>query len=172
MSHKVYIMRTTNFSKIGITSGSIKNRINQVQTGTPTKIYRVEYFIVRNRTTALMIEAELHEKLKRRRTYGEWFKNLRHASKELTNSLKELGINREDAKIIELGRAEYSEDELSIVSCNIDKCLKDTDFDRLIGLGKKLMINPTVSRVREIELKYKGALEILQNRHIHCEAEA
>ena len=167
MSHKVYIMRTDNFSKIGITSSSIESRMKQVQTGTPTKIHRIEYYIVKDRATAFRVEKSLHNKLKSRRTYGEWFKNLRNASSELTLVLAELGLHREDMRVLDYGRTHKVDDELAIVSKNIDKCLRDTDFDRLVGLGKKIMVNPIVERVRRVELKYKDALSTLHDRQNH-----
>ena len=68
----VYFMATDSYTKIGITN-NLKSRINQVQTGCPIMIFKVNYIEVENREKALKIEKYFHKELKHLNTYGEWF---------------------------------------------------------------------------------------------------
>ena len=68
----VYAMLAGDYVKFGITN-SIKNRIKQVQTGTPIFIHEIRYITVPSRGEALIIEEGLHSHCVDKHTYGEWF---------------------------------------------------------------------------------------------------
>lgn len=162
--HKLYIMRSGEFIKIGVTSGDIKKRVSSVQTGTPTPIYYVSYYDLKERDKAFSIEKSLHKKLSRRRTHGEWFVNVRDNSSEIKEVLIEYGINPISKKCIEIMTNKTIYDEISRASCNIDKYLKMNDKFKFAGLGAKINNMDTVKRVKELELKYQNALITLSER--------
>ena len=60
----------TNLIKIGYTEGDIKDRIKQLQTGCPYKIYLVDAVTVRD---GIKFESELHEKMLKYKKNGEWY---------------------------------------------------------------------------------------------------
>ncbi len=158
------MMRTDRFVKIGVTSSSILERVKAVQTGTPTPIYYVAYYVVKDRATAFALEKELHYKLDRRRTYGEWFFNLKDNASEITEVLLSYGLKKEDKKEINIQSKGYTYDEVERASVNIDKYLKMESGYRLAGLGSKIYSMRTVVRVKELEAKYQNAIKTLQGK--------
>ena len=73
--HKLYILQSGEYCKIGVTNGDIEKRIKSLQTGNPLKINLVGIFICRNREHAFDLESSIHKFLKGRRSAGgkEWF---------------------------------------------------------------------------------------------------
>lgn len=158
MTHKLYVMRTTGFVKVGVTSQPIEKRVRAVQTGTPTPIFYVSYFIVNSRERAFAIEKAIHKKLQRRRTYGEWFSNVRENSKELHEVLSEYSINKSDEITLSITDGKFIPDEISRAYDNIVKYTKNKERYKLAGLGSKIYSLDTVKRVKELEQKYQSSI--------------
>lgn len=66
----VYLVKSGDVYKIGMSNGDVKKRIETLQTGSPTPI---ETVCLLQTNDASGLEAELHEKFKDKRTRGEWF---------------------------------------------------------------------------------------------------
>lgn len=67
----VYAIRSGDFVKIGCTRSSLSNKISTLQTGNPIALELVGYF----RTDHMVVsERSVHERLKKYRTSGEWFR--------------------------------------------------------------------------------------------------
>jgi hypothetical protein len=56
--------------KIGVTTGTIENRIKKLQTGNASELYVLRYF---KSEKPFMLEKMLHLHYHNRRTNGEWF---------------------------------------------------------------------------------------------------
>ena len=162
MVHKLYIMRTVGFIKVGVTSGLIEKRIKSVQTGTPTPIYVVTIFGMNTRQEAFSLEKAIHRKLENRNTFGEWFKNVRENSNDLREILHEYGIKLSDGKVINIQRNTKELGEIAQLGKSIDMAVKRCDMDRLIGVGLKIHANDTVMSIKKLDKQCKEALECLK----------
>lgn len=68
---KVYLLQAGDLFKIGITRGSVKNRIKQLSTGNPINITIVSTY---ESDKASKVESVLHNTFKSKKVKGEWFK--------------------------------------------------------------------------------------------------
>ena len=59
-----------NVYKIGVTTGTIENRIKKLQTGNSGEIFIVNYFLSEN---PFFVEKWLHKQYYGNRVHGEWF---------------------------------------------------------------------------------------------------
>ena len=59
------------FFKIGITTGTIENRIKELQTGNAGELFIRDYF---HSDTIFKLEELLHTKFRSKHVHGEWFK--------------------------------------------------------------------------------------------------
>jgi hypothetical protein len=161
MPHKVYLMRTERFIKIGITSGDIHKRLAAIQTGCPITIHTVQYWRTKTRDISLCIEKEIHKLLEYRNTHGEWFKNVSKNASSVREVLSNYGINFDDFKIIYLGRADVVSTEADDILNSINKCVKYKDHDRLIKLSKRIDEMPETLIYRDICSQYQDAILLL-----------
>lgn len=67
---KVYLLKAGTFYKIGVTQGSIENRVRALQTGSP---YPIEIIHVVKTQNPYALEAKLHKDYANKRRQGEWF---------------------------------------------------------------------------------------------------
>ncbi len=67
---KIYIVKSSEYYKIGMTKGSLADRVAQLQTGNPLKIEQIAFAEVYD---APKIERLIHKELDVRRLSGEWF---------------------------------------------------------------------------------------------------
>lgn len=72
MNYCIYFVSDGDFVKIGI-AASLPNRIKQLQTGNPRKLYAVYVIEAESQKEALKIENEFHMSLKEKQCIGEWF---------------------------------------------------------------------------------------------------
>ena len=70
MNGYVYLLTDGELYKIGVTRGSIENRIKKLQTGNPYEICIVDYFATDN---PFKLEKMLHNKHSLKRVNNEWF---------------------------------------------------------------------------------------------------
>ena len=70
MNGYVYLLTDGELYKIGVTRGSIENRIKKLQTGNPYEICLVYYFATDN---PFKLEKMLHNKHSLKRVNNEWF---------------------------------------------------------------------------------------------------
>lgn len=61
---------TPNIYKIGMTRGSVKKRIKELQTGNPSEMYTVKYHETKY---PFFLERQLHFRLREGHITGEWF---------------------------------------------------------------------------------------------------
>lgn len=66
----VYVIQSQDYYKVGVTKGNPQNRMKQLQTGSPVKLRLVRTYKLRNYE---YVEKEVHKRLARYRTSGEWF---------------------------------------------------------------------------------------------------
>lgn len=70
----IYLLKTVNndqiLYKIGYTTGSVKNRIKNLQTGCP---YKIEVVYTYNSSYSKILETTLHNIYSHKKTHGEWF---------------------------------------------------------------------------------------------------
>lgn len=67
----VYLLKAGEYYKIGMTTGTVENRLRQLQTGSPQKIKVIHTFNVDDPNK---LESDLHRKYASKRITGEWFK--------------------------------------------------------------------------------------------------
>lgn len=80
--HKIYILYTGVFCKVGVTSRNIEDRIKEIQTSCPLPIYAYRVFGNLSKGNAYFIENKLKEHLQHHLIFGEWYKqfdNIRHS---------------------------------------------------------------------------------------------
>jgi hypothetical protein len=70
MNGYVYLLTDGEIYKIGVTRGSIENRIKKLQTGNPYEICIVDYFAT---DKPFKLEKMLHNKHSLKRVNNEWF---------------------------------------------------------------------------------------------------
>ncbi len=119
MSGFVYVVKSGDKFKIGFTNQAIDKRINNLQTGSPTKINLVMYF---ESDTPNLLEKQLHRVFKNKRLDGEWFSLNQFDIDELSsmdgailNDYEDEGviIFRDGMKeIIRLGKSDASASQL------------------------------------------------------------
>ncbi|MBN1202642.1 MAG: GIY-YIG nuclease family protein [Anaerolineae bacterium] len=68
---KVYLLKSQSYYKIGMTRGSVEERVRSLKTGNPSKI-EIVHVIETNQPER--VEAELHQQYAVKRVKGEWFK--------------------------------------------------------------------------------------------------
>lgn len=67
---KVYLVKSKNHYKIGVTKKSIDSRIKQLQTGSPYKIYLIKKWELNE---IYELERKMHKEFKVNNSIGEWF---------------------------------------------------------------------------------------------------
>lgn len=140
--HKIYLMKTDRFIKIGITSNNIQHRLRQVQTGCPLDIYFVRYWVVGTREIATQIEKRIHFELGDRNTHGEWFKNLHEESKTIRKILLDYGVVFESGIDIKTGVKGSFSNEATDIMQSILKATDAKDVERMIKISKRIELMP------------------------------
>lgn len=69
----VYLIKSNDHYKIGITDNGIEKRISQLQTGNPNTIKAIAFKKVNDRNILEALERALHKKFAHCRVSGEWF---------------------------------------------------------------------------------------------------
>jgi len=70
-SGTVYLMKSGEFYKIGMTRGSVENRLKRLQTGSPNQIKLIHTIKTDDPND---LETYFHNLFKNKRAYGEWFR--------------------------------------------------------------------------------------------------
>ena len=170
MQHKVYMMKADNFIKIGVTQLDINDRIKAVQTGCPLPITGVHYWIVNNRRQSFLIEKEIHKKISRYNTFGEWFIKNDNVIREINQVFEYYG-DFECTKIENLThgichRTIHKGTGSVNILHEINKCVKYKTHDKLLELHKKIEELPEKQIYDRVCKKYNDALNILQKSFI------
>lgn len=82
-THKVYILYTGSYCKIGVTKRPIEKRIKELQTGCPLHIHKVRYISNLTHNQAYDIEKAVHKHLSFHHSHGEWFRYFAGISKSV-----------------------------------------------------------------------------------------
>lgn len=160
--HKVYVMKTIGYVKIGVTSDNIESRLKSVQTGCPIFIHQVNYWEIKTRALAFNIEKDLHKILADRNTYGEWFRNTRLHSSQIRKVIEEYGIDFDDLNVVFLGKKQTaSSGEIQDISKNIKRAVRQNNIERLIGLGKRIEAMNIKKKIDELIYEYREAINNL-----------
>lgn len=72
INYCVYFISDGKFVKIGV-AASLPNRIKQLQTGNPRKLYAMFIIGTKTQKEALKVESDLHKIFSEKQCIGEWF---------------------------------------------------------------------------------------------------
>jgi hypothetical protein len=139
----VYLLKTKDAYKIGVTTTTIEKRIKQLQTGNPNIISCVYYEKVSCDKTMYAIEKMLHKEYKHKNILGEWFTL---SNDEVNQIILKLKVFKKDAYLKYYKSIKY---EISRGKKNIHKYKKkNRELEDKINkeLNKKLqsfLLNPT-----------------------------
>lgn len=162
-------MKADNFIKIGVTQLDIQERMKAVQTGCPLPITGVHYWIVSNRKQSFLIEREIHEKISRYSTFGEWFIRDSNAIKEIKQVLSSHG-NFEYVKVEDITHGichrTISKGIRSInILHEIQSCVKFKRHHKLLKLYEKIESLPEKAIYDKVCKRYNEAIKILENSY-------
>lgn len=133
--HKVYIMRTTLFSKIGVTMRNIETRVKEIQTSCPLPIHEVIYIPGLPKYVAYELERAIKEHLSDHHSYGEWYKDFDNLSKSLTFVLRKFSHDGLSPKKLNTSNNKFEDVSVQFIS-RIKKMSQTKD---LSGLSSLLM---------------------------------
>ena len=173
MQHKVYMMVADNFIKIGVTQLDIQERIKSVQTGCPLPITTVHYWIVNGRSQAFSIEREIHKRISRFNTFGEWFIRSKNAVKDINEVLNSHGnfeYNRVENLTHGISRRTIHKGTNSInILYEIQSCVRFKRYDKLLKLHEEIENLPEKALYDRVCKKYNEAINILQDTYVSKE---
>lgn len=173
MQYKVYMMKADNFIKIGVTQLDIEERIKAVQTGCPLPITGVHYWIVSNRKQSFFIEKEIHKKISKYNTFGEWF--IRNES--VIKDIKEIFNIYGDFKCVKMENLTHGICHRTInkgvksinILHEIQRCIKFKKNDKLLELHKEIENLPEKKIYDRVCKRYNEALNIMQSSYVSKE---
>lgn len=162
-------MKADNFMKIGVTQLDIQERIKAVQTGCPLPITGVHYWIVNNRKQSFLIEREIHQKISRYSTFGEWFIKDDNAIKEIKQVLFSHG-NFECIKIEDIThgichRTIHKGVKSIKILHEIQNCVRYKRYDNLLKLYERIECLPEKAIYDRVCKKYNEAVNILEKSY-------
>lgn len=162
-------MKADNFIKIGVTQLDIQERIKAVQTGCPLPITGVHYWIVSNRKQSFSIEREIHEKISRYSTFGEWFIRNDNAIRDIKQVLASHG-NFECIKVEDITHGIcHRTIHKGVKSINIlheiQSCVRFKRHDKLLKLHQQIENLPEKAIYDRVCKKYNEAIKILENSY-------
>lgn len=170
MQHKVYMMKADNFIKIGVTQLDIHERIKAVQTGCPLPITGVHYWIVNSRSQSFLIEKEIHQRISRYNTFGEWFirnDNITKDIKQIFDSHGNFECNKIENITHGICHRTIHKGVRSInILHEIQNCLKLKRYDKLLKLHEQIENLPEKAIYDRICKKYNEAIRILEKSYI------
>ena len=81
--HKIYILYTGVYCKIGVTSRPVEVRLKEIQTSCPLPIHKYDYLSELSKGDAFHIENELKKHLSDHLIFGEWYKEFDNISRSV-----------------------------------------------------------------------------------------
>lgn len=138
--HKIYILYTGLFCKIGVTSRNIEDRIKEIQTNCPLPIYAYRYFGNLSKGNAYHIESKLKEHLSKHLSFGEWYKQFPNIKKSVSYLIQQHTCEDFNTRVIQTKNNRF--EDISIRKLNeIKKLRTNNDLDGLSHLYTNLVTN-------------------------------
>lgn len=178
--HKIYVLYTGVFCKIGVTSRSVEDRLKEIQVSCPLPIYSYDVISPLSKGMAYHIENLLKTELSTHLTQGEWYKqfpNVLHSISYLikTNCLETYTLERKNTKLKRF-------EDISIKVLNEIKSLRaKQDINKLSKLYNNFISNSEqynetrflmYSRddvIKQLEIAIKNCIGYFKNNQLKIE---
>lgn len=106
----VYVIKNKDRCKVGV-SGDPSRRLKQLQTSNPDKLTLASSVLMSSKQQAYYIESYIHDKFKRYKIRGEWFKNIDPSV--FSDNIRKIKVKHDSN--VEYKRKSYQEDILKEV---------------------------------------------------------
>jgi len=137
--HKIYILYTGVFCKIGVTKRNVSDRLKEIQTSCPIPIHKFVEISGLDKGTAYHIENEMKKHLSDHLVFGEWYKEFHGIEKSIKFKLSEIGTIY---KCLDFNTKNNKFQDLSIrILNNIKNFSKENDISSLSSLSNNIKFN-------------------------------
>ena len=137
--HKIYILYTGMFCKIGVTKRKVTDRIKEIQTSCPLPIVGYYEISKLSKGDAYHIENKIKIHLSHHLVNGEWYNEFKGISKTVKFLLSEIGL---EFKYSFHNTDKHKFEDLSVrIINNIKTHIRENDIEALSGLLNNLNHN-------------------------------
>jgi len=159
--HKIYILYTGMFCKIGVTKRKVTDRIKEIQTSCPLPISHYSELSNLSKGDAYHIENELKSHLSHHLIQGEWYKEFNGVSKSVKFKLQEIG---KDFVFKHFSTHNKKFQELSVIVSNkIKKAVRERDIRTLSLLLTDMNYNKDYNHTKFLLYPKDTIMEHLEN---------
>ncbi len=109
--HRVYVLLTGSYCKIGVTTRDVRHRVRELQTGCPFTIYSAITFSNMPRFKAFELESYIRTYLSKHHFNGEWYLELPQMRKTIGIAINEIygiKVDVSEIKISDKGASDLS----------------------------------------------------------------
>lgn len=145
--HKIYILYTGMFCKVGVTSRNIESRLKEIQTNCPFPIYAYRTFGNLSKGNAYFIESKLKEQLQQHLIFGEWYKQFENIRRSISYLIEKHTSEEFETHVYHTGNKRF--EDLSIKKLNeIKEHRSKNDLTSLSNLYHHLIFNKNYNETR------------------------
>lgn len=161
--HKLYILYTGIFCKVGVTARSVEKRYKEIQTNCPLPIYKYSYIDNLSKADAFFIESKLKTHLLNHVVISEWYREFDGIVKSISFLMQEhsqaISIK---LKTVITNNKKF--DDLSIKKLNeINEARKNYDLTKLSRIYSQFANNKQYHSANFFMYPKREILKVLEN---------
>lgn len=161
--HKIYILYTGVFCKVGVTTRNVETRLKEIQTSCPLPIYKYSYISNLSKADSFYIENKLKTHLENHHIKGEWYREFPNLIKSLSYLIKTHTIKNK-FEILTVNTKESKFEDISVTKLNeINLHRKNNDLTKLSILYTQFINNKDYRSNRFFMYPKDEVLRVLEN---------